>query len=89
MICGVSQSEDTEQGQIRIVRMGEDVLKRSGATLLTVERRSWAPDSTQVSPSAFSVIFTVYILTEVIIRHVLTSSVDWLVLTRMNTHSDM
>nr|XP_020467229.1 uncharacterized protein LOC109966618 [Monopterus albus] len=44
---------DTEQGKIRIVHVEEDVLKRSGAKLLTVEQASpeqrqlWTPDSTQ------------------------------------------
>ncbi|KAI3367261.1 hypothetical protein L3Q82_008148 [Scortum barcoo] len=48
-----AKKEDTEQGQIRIVHVEEDVLKRSGATLLTVEksspeqRQSWTPDSTE------------------------------------------
>ncbi len=64
VLCAVPQKEDTEQGQIRIVRVEADVLKRSGATLLTVERsspeqrQSWTPDSTEVRkprshPSAF------------------------------------
>lgn len=64
VLCAASQKEDTEQGRIRIVRVESDVLKRSGATLLTVERsspeqrQSWTPDSTQVRkpgsrPSAF------------------------------------
>ncbi|XP_023277933.1 uncharacterized protein LOC111666721 isoform X1 [Seriola lalandi dorsalis] len=35
-----AEKEDTEQGQIKIVHFKEDVLKRSGATLLTVEQSS-------------------------------------------------
>lgn len=48
-----AEKEDTEQGQIRIVHVEEDVLKRSGAQLLTVEqsspeqRLSRTPDSVQ------------------------------------------
>lgn len=50
--CAFSQKE--EQGQIRIARVEEDVLRRSGATLLTVEqsspeqRQAPTPDITQV-----------------------------------------
>lgn len=50
--CAFSQKE--EQGQIRIARVEEDVLRRSGATLLTVEQSSPeqsqapTPDVTQV-----------------------------------------
>ncbi|XP_023280214.1 uncharacterized protein LOC111668393 [Seriola lalandi dorsalis] len=49
-----AEKEDTEQGQIKIVHFKEDVLKRSGATLLTVEqsspelRQSLTLDSAQV-----------------------------------------
>lgn len=53
-MCAASQKEQGEQGQVRIAHVGEDVLKRTGASLQTVEqsspeqRQSWTPDSTQV-----------------------------------------
>nr|XP_033497697.1 uncharacterized protein LOC117266566 isoform X2 [Epinephelus lanceolatus] len=48
-----AEKEQGEQGQIRIAHVGEDVLKRTGASLQTVEqsspeqRQSWTPESTQ------------------------------------------
>ncbi|XP_034531278.1 nesprin-2-like [Notolabrus celidotus] len=48
------EKEGGEQGQIRIAHVEQDVLRRSGAALLTVEhtspeqRRSWTPESTKV-----------------------------------------
>lgn len=53
-LCCVTQSEGGEQGQIRIAHVEEDVLRRSGASLLTVEhssaeqRKSWTPEGTTV-----------------------------------------
>ncbi|XP_028994248.1 nesprin-2-like isoform X3 [Betta splendens] len=53
LLKSTSEEEDA-QGQIRIVHMEEDVLKRSGATLLTVEqsspeqRQSWTPERSQL-----------------------------------------
>lgn len=47
--CVVRQSDQTE-GRIRLAHLEEDVLKRSGAALLTVERSAEqrSPDSPQV-----------------------------------------
>lgn len=50
----ISQEDGIEKGQVRIVHVEEDVLKKSGATLMTVEkslpeqRQSWMPGRTEV-----------------------------------------
>eukprot|EP00064_Thunnus_orientalis_P020647 superscaffoldBa00005798_g20789 len=58
-----AEAEREEQGQIRIVHVEEDVLKRSGAQLLTVEqsspeqRLSRTPDSVQACSSVCQMYF--------------------------------